>query len=108
LVVLGAAAFLALGYALAAFLRTEEQASGVVQLVQIPMMFLSGIFFQFEFLPSFLQSIGRLMPLTYLADALRQEMVSGTQVAPLAMDVAILGGWLIVCLGITARFFRWS
>jgi ABC-2 type transport system permease protein len=108
LVLLGAAAFLALGYALAAFLRTEEQATGVVQLVQIPMMFLSGIFFQFEFLPSFLQSIGRLLPLTYLADALRQEMVSGTMVAPMAMDVAILVGWLVVCLGITARFFRWT
>jgi ABC-2 type transport system permease protein len=108
LVVLGAAAFLALGYALASFLRTEEQASGVVQLVQVPMMFLSGIFFQFEFLPGFLQAIGRLMPLTYLADALRQEMVSGTMVAPMAMDIAILGGWLVVCLGITARFFRWT
>ena len=99
LVLLGAAMFLALGYALAAFLRTEDQASGVVQLVQIPMMFLSGIFFQFEFLPSFLQTIGRLMPLTYLADALRQEMVNGTQVAPMSMDVAILTGWLVVCLG---------
>ncbi len=108
LVLLGAAAFLALGYALAAFLRTEEQASGVVQLVQIPMMFLSGIFFQFEFLPGFLQSIGRLLPLTYLADAMRQEMVHGTMVAPMAMDVAILVGWLVVCLGITARFFRWT
>ncbi len=108
LVILGAATFLALGYALAAFLRTEEQASGVVQMVQLPMMFLSGIFFQFEFLPGVLQSIGRLMPLTYLADALRQEMVSGTQVAPLAMDVGILGVWLVVCLGITARVFRWS
>jgi ABC-2 type transport system permease protein len=108
LVILGAATFLAIGYALAAFLRTEEQASGVVQLVQIPMMFLSGIFFQFEFLPGFLQTIGRLMPLTYLADALRQEMVSGTMVAPIGMDIAILGGWLVVCLGITARYFRWT
>ena len=52
---LGAAAFLALGFMLAAFLKTEEQATGVVQVVQMPMMFLSGIFFPFDFMPEFLR-----------------------------------------------------
>jgi ABC-2 type transport system permease protein len=108
LVLLGAGAFLALGFMLAAFIRTEEQATGVVQIVQIPMMFLSGIFFSFDFLPSILQTIARFLPLTYLADALRQVMVSGTPVAPLGVDLAILVGWLVVCLGISARFFRWE
>ena len=83
LVLLGAGAFLALGFMLASFLKTEEQATGVVQVVQMPMMFLSGIFFSFDFMPDFLQTVGRAMPLTYLADALRQVMVNGTQVAPL-------------------------
>jgi ABC-2 type transport system permease protein len=108
LVLLGAGAFLAIGFALASFLKTEEQATGVVQVVQMPMMFLSGIFFSFDFLPGFLQTVARLMPLTYLGDALRQVMVNGTQVAPLGMDVAILTGWLVVCLGIAARSFRWE
>jgi ABC-2 type transport system permease protein len=108
IVLLGAGAFLALGFMLASFLKTEEQATGVVQVVQMPMMFLSGIFFQFDFLPGFLQTIGRVMPLTYLADALRQVMVNGTQVAPLGVDLAILTGWLVVCLGIAGRSFRWE
>jgi len=108
LVLLGAGAFLAIGFALASFLKTEEQATGVVQVVQMPMMFLSGIFFSFDFLPGFLQTVARFMPLTYLADALRQVMVNGTQVAPLGVDVAILTGWLVVCLGIAARSFRWE
>ncbi|MGD0018051.1 MAG: ABC transporter permease [Candidatus Limnocylindrales bacterium] len=108
LVLLGAGAFLAIGFALASFLKTEEQATGVVQVVQMPMMFLSGIFFSFDFLPGFLQTIARFMPLTYLGDALRQVMVNGTQVAPLGVDVAILAGWLVVCLGIAARSFRWE
>jgi ABC-2 type transport system permease protein len=108
LVLLGAGAFLAIGFALASFLKTEEQATGVVQVVQMPMMFLSGIFFSFDFLPGFLQTVARLMPLTYLGDALRQVMVNGTQVAPLSVDVAILTCWLVVCLGIAARSFRWE
>jgi ABC-2 type transport system permease protein len=108
LVVLGSAMFLALGFALASFLKTEDQASGVVQVVQIPMMFLSGIFFSFDFLPGFLQTVARFLPLTYLADAFRQVMVNGTQIAPLGVDLAILTGWLVVCLGIAARTFRWD
>jgi ABC-2 type transport system permease protein len=76
--------------------------------VQMPLMFLSGIFFPFTFMPDFLQKIARLLPLTYLGDGLRQTMVNGTEVAPLALDVAILGGWLVVCLAVAARSFRWE
>jgi ABC-2 type transport system permease protein len=108
IVLLGSAAFLAIGFAMASFLKTEEQAQGVVQVVQLPMMFLSGIFFSFEFLPGVLQTVARFLPLTYLGDALRQVMVNGTQVAPLGVDLAILTGWLVVCLGIAARSFRWE
>jgi ABC-2 type transport system permease protein len=72
------------------------------------MMFLSGIFFSFEFLPDFLQTIARFLPLTYLGDALRQVMVNSPQVAPLGVDIAVLVGWLVVCLGISARFLRWE
>ena len=107
-VLLGAASFLAIGFMLASFLKTEEQATGVVQIVQLPMMFLSGIFFSFDFLPGFLQTVARFLPLTYLGDAMRQVMVNGTQVAPLGMDLAILTGWLVVCLTIAARKFRWE
>ena len=107
-VLLGAASFLAIGFMLASFLKTEEQATGVVQIVQLPMMFLSGIFFSFDFLPGFLQTVARFLPLTYLGDAMRQVMVNGTQVAPLGIDLAILTGWLVVCLTIAARTFRWE
>jgi ABC-2 type transport system permease protein len=108
LILLGAGAFLAIGFLLASFLKTEEQATGVVQVVQMPMMFLSGIFFSFDFMPGWLQGVARLLPLTYLGDALRQVMVNGTQVAPLGVDLAILTGWMVVCLAVAARTFRWE
>ena len=107
-VFLGAGAFLSLGFMLASFLKTEEQATGVVQVVQMPLMFLSGIFFPFDFMPEFLRSVARFLPLTYLGDGLRQTMVNSTQIAPLALDAAVLAGWLVVCLAISARSFRWE
>ena len=48
------------------------------------------------------------MPLTYLADALRQVMVGGAAFAPLWVCAAVLAGWLVVCFGIAARKFRWQ
>jgi ABC-2 type transport system permease protein len=107
-IVLGAVSFLSLGYVLASFTKTEEAANGLTSVVQFPMMFLSGVFFPIDAMPDFLQSIARLVPLTYLADALRQLMVDGTPFAPLWVCAAVLFGWLVVCFGIAARQFRWT
>jgi ABC-2 type transport system permease protein len=107
-IALGAMAFLALGYVLASFTKTEEAANGMTSVVQFPMMFLSGTFFPLEQMPEFLRAIARVIPLTYLSDALRQVMVGGSAFAPLWVCAAVLGAWLIVCFGIAARTFRWQ
>jgi ABC-2 type transport system permease protein len=108
LVVLGALTFIAIGYVVAAFARTEEAANGIVQVIQFPMMFLSGVFFPLELMPALLRPIAVVLPLTYLGDALRQVMVDGTPLAPLPVDIAVLMGWFVVCLFIAARYFRWE
>ena len=51
-------------------------------------------------MPDLLQTVARFLPLTYLCDALRQVMVGGAAFAPLAVCVAILAGWPVVCFGI--------
>jgi ABC-2 type transport system permease protein len=107
-IVLGAVTFIALGYVIASFARTEEAANGLTSVVQFPMMFLSGIFFPIAFMPEFLQPIAALIPLTYLADALRQTMVGGVPYAPLWVDALVLTVWLVVSFGISARHFRWE
>lgn len=107
-IVLGATSFLALGYVIASFAKTEDSANGMTSVVQFPMMFLSGTFFPLDEMPAFLQSIARVIPLTYLSDALRQVMVGGAAFAPLWVCAAVLAGWLIVCFGIAARMFRWQ
>jgi len=107
-VALGAVAFLALGYVLASFTKTEDAANGLTQVVQFPMMFLSGVFFPIDAMPPILQTIARLIPLTYLADALRQVMVGSAAFASLWVCAAVLLGWLVVCFAIASRKFRWQ
>jgi ABC-2 type transport system permease protein len=107
-IALGALAFLAIGYVIASYARTEESANAMTSIVQFPLMFLSGIFFPITFMPSWLQPVAALLPLTYLADALRQTMVGGGAYASLAVDGLVLAGWLVVSVLISARFFRWQ
>jgi len=107
-VVLGAVSFLSLGYVLASFAKTEDAANGMTQVVQFPMMFLSGVFFPIAAMPPVLQTIARLIPLTYLADALRQVMVGGVPFAPLWVCAVVLLGWLVVCFAIASRKFHWQ
>ena len=108
IVVLGALTFISIGYVIASFARTEEAADGIVQVIQFPMMFLSGVFFPVEIMPSLLRPVAAVLPLTYLGDALRQVMVGGSPYAPLPLDLGILAAWFVVCLAISARFFRWE
>jgi ABC-2 type transport system permease protein len=108
LIVLGALTFLSIGYLIASYARTEESANALVSVVQFPLMFLSGIFFPITFMPSWLQPIASLLPLTYLGDALRQVMVGGSAYAPLIVDVGVLAAWLGACFLLSARFFRWQ
>ena len=108
LVVLGSMTFIALGYVIASFAKTEESANGMTSVVQFPLMFLSGTFFPIDAMPDTLRTVARAMPLTYLGDALRQVMVGGTPFSPLWICFAVLVGWLVVCFGIAARFFRWQ
>ena len=107
-IIVGAMAFTALGYVIASFAPTEESANFIVSAVQFPMMFLSGIFFPLQGLPDWLHTVASFLPLTYLGDALRQTMVNGVPFATLQFDALVLGGWLIVCLVISARYFRWT
>jgi ABC-2 type transport system permease protein len=108
IVALGAVTFLALGYVIASFANTEDSANGMTSVIQFPMMFLSGSFFQIDQMPDFLQIVARAIPLTYLSDALRQVMVGGAPFAPLWTCIAVLAAWLVVCFGIAALKFRWQ
>ena len=108
MVILGTLTFLALGYLLSAFAKTERTAIPLLMSIQFPMMFLSGIFFPAEMMPDFMMPIMNAMPLTYLGDSLRQIMVGSSALHPQYINAAVLGGWLVVCLIGAIRFFRWE
>ncbi len=108
LVFLGAATFVSMGYMLASFTRSLEGGRNLIQTVQFPMMFLSGIFFPIEMMPNYIRPVVRAIPLTYLGDALRQVMVGFPPKYSLQTNVLILTGWLIFSTILAIRFWKWE
>jgi len=107
-VVMGALVFVSLGYLLAGLASSTEAVVAGAQIINFPMMFLSGSIFAVEALPASFRPVVAIIPLTYLTDALRQIMVGAPPLYPLWMDFAVLGGWLVVLLALAAKFWRWE
>ena len=108
ILILGTLAFISIGYFAVSRAKTVEGAMPIIQLVQFPMLFLSGIFFPIEIMPTFMRPIVNAMPLTYLGDAFRQIMVQGTPLYPMWLDVAVLGAWMVICVALAIRLFQWE
>jgi len=107
LCVLTSLAFSALGLLVASRAKTMEAASGLMNLVMLPMWILSGVFFSASRFPAVIQPIVRALPLTAAIDALRANMLQGEGLARLASPVAILIAWLVVPFAVSLRIFRW-
>jgi ABC-2 type transport system permease protein len=108
LILLGALLFVSAGYLVAGLANTQDSANGLAQVISFAMLMLSGLFFPLEILPAWVRPVARLLPLTYLADALRQVMVGGTPLFPLATDALVLAGWLAAVCVLAIRYFRWE
>jgi ABC-type multidrug transport system permease subunit len=107
LCVLGSMSFGAIGLLIASRVQTIEAASGIMNLVMMPMWILSGVFFSAQRFPDMLQPVIKALPLTAIIDALRANMLQGAGFAQLAPQMAILGAWMVVCFTVALRIFRW-
>ena len=107
-VVLGGLAFLAIGFFLGSFTKTEQGFFPVAQVVTFPMMFISGVFFPLEFMPDWLRPVINVLPLTHLAEATRQLMIGGATTIPMGVAVAAMAAYLVVFVALAVRLFRWE
>jgi ABC-2 type transport system permease protein len=107
LCILGSLSFSAIGLLIASRLQTIEAASGVSNLVMMPMWVLSGVFFSAQRFPAAVQPVIHALPLTALIDALRANMLQGEPIARLAPQLGILTVWLVACFFLALKLFRW-
>lgn len=106
--VLGAIVFSGIGLLTTSRARTIETASGLMNLVMIPMWLLSGSFFSAERFPAVMQPFIQALPLTPLNNILRAIMLEGKSLTALPGELAILAGWGIASFLISLKIFRWQ
>ncbi len=102
-----ALAFGALGLLLASRARTIEGASGLMNLVMLPMWIFSGVFFSAERFPDALQPFIQALPLTAVNDALRASMLEGAGWDRLAPELGIVAAWMVASFVLAVQLFRW-
>jgi ABC-2 type transport system permease protein len=107
-VIIGSAIFLALGFAIAGWAKNEDQAAPVANLVSLPMMFLSGVFFPRDAMPEFLAAITAFLPLTYVIEALRAIVNEGANMMSLGPQLLGMAVWVAISFIVAVRLFRWE
>lgn len=106
LILLTVFSFVGLGILITSFADKEETATMVMMTLMFPMMFLSGVFFPVQQMPSFMQTLANFLPLTYAADAMRKVMVLGAGPEAIMTDVVVLAAFGIVLLAIAVPLFK--
>ena len=107
-IVIGAAAFTALGTATASVIRSAQGASAVVNFILLPMAFLSGAFGPTKGYPAVLRAIGDVLPLTYLVKLVNAVYLHGDGFWTQPEALAILGAWGLAGLIFTMFRFKWE
>ena len=102
------AAFTGLGLGAAALVRSAEGVSAVVNVILLPMGFLSGSFGPTDRYPDFLETVGKVLPLRYAIDLVREVALGGRHVWEQGTPLLVLAAWGAVGVLVAARRFTWE
>jgi ABC-2 type transport system permease protein len=104
---LSSLSFASLGLLIASRAQTMEGASGLMNLVMLPMWIFSGVFFSASRFPEAIQPFIQALPLTAVIDALRANILRGAGWQAVAPELAIVLLWLGASFFLALKLFRW-
>ena len=106
--VVGVVCFAALGVALAHAIPNFDSAPAYVNAIFLPLVFVSGVFYDVDAIPAFLREVAQVLPLTHLIDGLSRAIVGGGGLADGLPDLAVLGLWTVLGAALAVRGFTWE
>ena len=108
ILILGSMSLISVGLLIAARMKSEEAANGVLNLISWPMMLLSGVWFSLEGSHPWVQHLALALPLTHMVEAARSVMIEGAGLLDVMPQLLALAGFSAAFLFIGARTFRWE
>ena len=106
ILLLGIFSFVGLGILVSASAAEQETATQLLFMFQFPMMFLSGVFFPIQQMPTAMQYISKIIPLTYAIEAMRKVMILGGGLSAVKNDIFVLLAFGTVTLAIAVPVFK--
>ncbi len=107
MVFLGSVMFSGIGMTLSGIIKDVEAAAAMGNAVAYPMMFLSGTYFPLEIMPSYLQQVSKVLPLTYFSEGLKAAMITKFTDG-IAFNMAVVAALAVAFIIIGAYFTRWK
>lgn len=104
----GVFAFGSLGIALSQAIPNFDAAAAYVNIVFLPAIFISGVFYSTKSLPSVLNALAEAMPLKHVVDGLHGAIVTGSGLADNAGSLLVVALWGVAGIFLSIRNFRWE
>lgn len=105
---LGLIVFMGFGFVVSGIAKSESTIPPLANIVTLPQFLLSGTFFGIEAFPSWLQPVCKVLPLTYLNDAMRKVAFEGASIPDIYVQLLIIIAWGIGIYALAVKFFRWE
>jgi ABC-2 type transport system permease protein len=100
--------FMGFGFIISGISRNESSIPPIANIVTLPQFLLAGTFFPIDVFPAWLQPICKVLPLTYLNNALRKVAFEGVRLWQLPRELLILTIWGVIVYAVAIKVFRWE
>src|SRR3954454_3562137 len=104
----GVGCFAALGVAFSHLIPNVDSAPAYVNVVFLPAIAISGVFYDADNGPAFLRDVAQGLPLKHLIDGLSSAMVTGAPLSDSLGHLAVLAAWGLFGVYFAVRGFRWE
>lgn len=107
-VVVGVLCFASLGVAFSHVIPNFDSTSAYVNAVFLPVIFVSGVFYDAAHAPGFIKGIAQALPLKHVIDGLSGAMVTGTGVGHNVSALGVIAAWTVLGVVLAVRGFTWE
>ena len=105
---LGLFVFMGFGFIVSSVAPNESTIPVLANIITLPQFLMAGTFFPIEAFPVWLQPVCKILPLTYLNDAMRKVAFEGVGLSSLGPQLGIIGLWGVIVYAAAIKVFRWE
>ncbi|HKR05633.1 MAG TPA: ABC transporter permease [Bacteroidia bacterium] len=105
---IGLIVFMGFGFIVSGVAKNESTIPPLANIITLPQFLLSGTFFSVEVFPTWLQPICKILPLTYLNDAMRKVAFEGQGLFDIGNQLFVIFAWGIIVYALAFKTFKWE